>query len=404
MSINFDFNMRTFIYENKSHDLCYGCRACEQVCPKQAISMIPDQEGFIYPVIDQTKCIDCDLCKKVCPTQDANKEHLLHSEQTKVYAAWNNDLQLRLKSTSGGIFYTLALQFIHDGGVVYGATMNNDFTVTHCRVSLISDLVKLRGSKYVQSNTLNTFKQVKEDLIKGYKVLYSGTPCQIAGLRGFLRKEYKNLYTVDLVCHGTPSPHIFKCHIKYLENTHKKRLNTFLFRDKKESGWRAYVSYVFSNRQKQYRTTQNDFYCYCFYNGWLSRKSCYICEYSQARRVGDITLSDFWGGEQVYKQLKIQRKYGYNLVICNTAQGQQLFDKISHDITHITCEMAAAKTGDVRLRHSEEKPSLRDKIYIECRGHGYEYIVNKYKYHPSFIRRMTPLWVINLVKEVKSRL
>lgn len=396
--------MRAFIYDNKSHDLCYGCRACEQVCPKQAISMIPNREGFIYPIIDNTQCIDCNLCKKVCPTQDINREHLLHIEKKQVYAAWNNDITLRLKSTSGGIFYLLALQILNDGGIVYGAAMNNDLTVNHCRVSTTPDLAKLRGSKYVQSNTLDTFKNVKKDLTAGYNVLYSGTPCQIAGLKGFLRKEYKNLYTIDLVCHGTPSPLIFKFHIQHIENTEKKHIHKFLFRDKKISGWRAYVSYIFLNNKKKSVTTKKDFYCQGFYNGWLSRESCYLCEYSQAKRVGDITLSDFWGGEKAYKPLRIQRKYGYNLVICNTLQGQQLFNKITNNITCIECDISVAKAGDVRLRHAENKPLLRDTIYQECEQYGYEYIVNKYKYRPSIMRRLIPLWAINVMKEMKSRL
>jgi len=393
--------MRAFIYDNKSYDLCYGCRACEQVCPQQAISIKNNNEGFIYPEIEQTKCIDCNLCKKVCPTQDSNRNHLLHAEKKEVYAAWNKNTEQRLKSTSGGIFYILALQFINN---VYGAVMDDNFTVSHCRITTTSDLAKLRGSKYVQSNTLNTFNKVKQDLTNGCRVLYSGTPCQIAGLKGYLRKEYSNLFTIDLVCHGTPSPLLFKSHIQHIEKTNKQHLTSFLFRDKKTGGWRAYVSYVFSNNKKTSVTTKQDFYCYGFYNGWFSRKSCYICEYSISQRVGDITLSDFWGGEHEYRPLKKQRKHGYNLVICNTVQGEQLFDKITDFITFIKCDMRVAKAGDIRLRHSEDKPPLRDKIYQEYEERGYEYIVNKYKYHPTIIRKLTPLWVINLIKELKSML
>ena len=366
--------------------------------------MTPNREGFIYPVINQEKCIDCGLCEKVCPTQDSNKEKLLHAEKQDVYAAWNNNIQLRLKSTSGGLFYALASKFIADRGIVYGAVMNNNLTVNHCRVLTLSDLTKLRGSKYVQSDTLDTFVKVKKDLTEGHNVLYSGTPCQIAGLKSFLRSEYPNLYTIDLVCHGTPSPSMFKIHIQYIGNKEKQPVKSFLFRDKKNSGWRAYISYEFFNKKKISVTTKNDFYCHAFYNGWLSRESCYLCEFSQAKRVGDITLSDFWGGEKNYKQLRLQRKHGYNLVICNTPKGQQLFDNISGDISFLKCDISVAKQGDIRLRHAEKRPSLRSFIYHECEKKGYAYVVEKYKYRPSFIKKITPLWIINLIKEIKSRL
>lgn len=395
--------MREFIYNNKSKILCYGCRACEQICPREAISMHPNQEGFIYPTIDQKKCIDCGLCEKVCPTQDINKEKLLHPEKRRVYAAWNSDLSSRLKSTSGGLFFVLASKVIVDGGVVYGVTMDDSMTVTHVRVTNLSDLIKLRGSKYVQSDTRDTFGLVKKDLLEGIEVLYSGTPCQIAGLRGFLQKDYPNLFTIDLVCHGTPSPMIFRKHIEYLDNN-EGHIKSFLFRDKKPSGWRAYVSYEFDTGIKKYCTTENDFYFHAFCAGWFNRKSCFLCEYSQAMRVGDITLSDFWGGENTIKALRIQRKYGYNLVICNTQKGQNLFNNVLDHIECLETDMEIAKKGDVRLRHAEKKPYLRDIIYKECEEKGYPYIVNKYKYKPSFIRRMIPLWAINMVKELMSRI
>lgn len=396
--------MREFIYNNKPKELCYGCRACEHICPKEAITIAPDHEGFIYPSIDPNKCIDCGLCEKVCPTQDANKDKLLHGEKSTVYAAWNTDLALRMKSTSGGMFYTLASRFIEEAGVVYGAKMDKDLTAYQCRVTSIEELAALRGSKYMQSNTRDTFVMVKNDLTSGLKVLYSGTPCQIAGLRSFLRKDYAHLFTIDLVCHGTPSPTIFKQHIHYIEQCEGKTLKAFYFRDKKPSGWRAYVSYVFSNGKEKHLITEKDFYFRAFCAGWLNRESCFLCQYSQSRRVGDITLSDFWGAEKTIKALRIQRKHGYNLVVCNTEKGQNLFDSVSDRIEKIETTMEIAKQGDVRLRHAEEKPSLRNRIYRECEEKGYGYVVEKYKYRPSLFRRLVPLWVINVMKEIKAKL
>lgn len=396
--------MKNFIYNNKPQDLCYGCRACEQICPHSAVHMIVNEEGFIYPEIDSTKCINCGLCEKVCPTQDVNKERILHGVPTECYAAWNNNIEERLQSTSGGLFFLLASYVIEHGGVVYGCTMNNDLMAQHIRVSSLEDLNSLRGSKYMQSDTLATFSQVKSDLKKGYNVLYSGTPCQIAGLRSFLMADYNNLYTIDLVCHGTPSPIVFKEHLNYLSNKYKSNVTSFFFRAKKKSGWRSYVKYSFENGKIIYKRAGEDFYFCGFCEGWFNRSSCFLCEYSQTKRVGDITLSDFWGGERFIKKLQKQRKYGYNLVICNTERGKQLFDLIKKKIGLIKCNFMIAQKGDIRLRQAEARPSFRDSVYSLIKECGYESVVNQYQYKPSIIQKCVPNFVINLIKELKSRI
>lgn len=395
--------MKEFIYDDKPKDLCYGCRACEQICSHKAISIYTDCEGFIYPEIDTTKCTECGLCEKICPTQDLNLNRLLNAYPSECYAAWNKNLEERLQSTSGGLFFILAKYFIEQGGIVYGVAMNSELKPEHTRINKITELQKFRGSKYVQSNTLKTFSEVKSDLKNGLKVLYSGTPCQIAGLRSFLMKDYKELYTIDLVCHGTPSPLIFKEHLHYLSDKYKSNVISYQFRAKKQSSWNPLVKIKLENNKEIYSKVGYDFYFHGFCKGWFNRKSCYLCEYSQAKRVGDITLSDFWGAEKSVKILKRQRKYGYNLVICNTEKGMQLYKAILNNIEYIKCDFKIAEKGDIRLREAEEKPLLRDSIYKLINENGYASVIEQYKYKPSIIRKFTPDLFINLVKDIKSR-
>lgn len=396
--------MKKFIYENKSKDLCYGCRACEQICSHKAITMQTDVEGFLYPIIDTSKCTECGLCEKVCPTQDLNKNKILYPTPTTCYAAWNNNLEERMQSTSGGLFYLLARSIIEDGGVVYGSAMNNNLSVEHIRATTVEALQLLRGSKYVQSNTLWTFSEVKADLKNGLKVLYSGTPCQIAGLRSFLLKDYENLYTIDLVCHGTPSPLIFKEHLNYLSNKYASKVTSFLFRSKKKSGWSPYIAYTFENKKKVTLKPGNDFYAQCFYAGYLSRKSCYLCEYSQSKRTGDITLSDFWGSEPFNKRLKQIRKYGYNMVMCNTEKGTNLIQKIMNQINTIELNTTIAINGDIRLRTATKEPAIRQKIYTDYLTYGYDYIISSYFKRSLSIKRFCPTFIINFIKEITARI
>lgn len=396
--------MKEFIYENKSKDLCYGCRACEQICSHKAISMYPSPEGFLYPTIDTTKCTVCGLCEKICPTQDHNKNKILHPTPTTCYAAWNKNLEERMQSTSGGLFYILARFIIKEGGVVYGSAMNNDLSAEHIRVTTVETLQLLRGSKYVQSNTLQTFSKVKTDLKNGLKVLYSGTPCQIAGLRSFLIKDYENLYTVDLVCHGTPSPLIFKEHLNYLSSKYASKITSFLFRSKKKSGWSPYIAYTFENKKKVTQKPGNDFYAQCFYASYLNRKSCYICEYSQSKRTGDITLSDFWGSELFCKELKKIRKYGYNMVMCNSEKGIYLIRQIANLINTIELNSTIAINGDIRLRSAIKEPAIRQKIYSDYLIYGYNYIASSYFKRSFNIKRICPNFIINLIKEVTVRI
>ena len=392
------------VFYNKPIESCYGCQACYQVCPKHAITMQKDEAGFLYPEINNEKCIDCGLCEKVCPTQEHNIANLFHPELKTVYALWNKDLHMRLNSTSGGAFYVIAKKFILENGIVYGVDYSEDLAAFHKRIINIEDLKRIQGSKYMQSDVHGTFVQVKEDLKKGYKVLYSGTPCQIAGLRLYLRKEYSNLYTIDLVCHGVPSSLFFQEHKKYLENVYNDKLVDFKFRSKKKSGWRSYTKYVFTQRKPVYKMVGEDFYSHLFHLGCLSRESCFSCSFSRSQRVGDITLSDFWGGEKYLKELKKQRKYGFNMLMCNTNSGIELLKKIVSDVEIRQIPFEYAKNGDIRLRQPGIRPLLRNNIYQLLQDKGYRFLLDKFGLKVSFIQKIVPLWLKNTVKEIQSKL
>lgn len=396
--------MRKFIYNNKPVSACYGCQACIQICPRTAISITHNDEGFLYPRINQDQCIDCSLCEQVCPTQEVNTEKIFNPMPKTVLASWSKDFNIRMHSTSSGMFFLLSRKFIQEGGIVYGVGYNNDLRAYHFRVTDIEGLDSLRGSKYMQSDINSTYIQVKNDLKNGLKVLYSGTPCQIAGLRLFLRQNYDNLFTIDLVCHGVPSPTFFQAHVNYLEQKYNKQIIDFKFRAKKNSGWRSYTKYVFQDQKSVYKLLGEDLYSHLFHSGCINRESCFTCEFSKAERVSDITLSDFWGGEKYSRELKRQRKYGFNMVMCNTIKGENLFKSISDEVESRIIPIEFAIKGDIRLQHSEARPNLRNNIYKLYKNKGYEYLVKTYSLKQSFIKKLIPNSFKNLIKEIQSHL
>lgn len=396
--------MRDKIFTNKPMDACYGCQACAQICSHGAITMQPDDEGFLFPQIDVSQCVDCGLCHHTCPTQEENFSTLFHPAPQTVYAAWNRNLAERLESTSGGLFYLLAQKILNEGGAVYGADYKNDLTVYHRRFVDSDTLKRARGSKYMQSNMSDVYIQVKKDLKDGRKVLFSGTPCQVAGLRLFLKKPYENLITIDLVCHGVPSPLLFKEHIRYLESKYKDKIIDFKFRAKKKSGWRSYVKYVFFRHRPLCLFGGKDFYSHSFHLGYFNRASCYTCDFSQKERVGDITLSDFWNAETIHHELRKARKWGFNLVMCNTIHGQELFNSIIQEVECHTYPVQTAIDGDVRLRHTEQRPALRDQAYKLLNEKGCAYLEDTYGGKLTLLQRIVPTWIKNVIREIQCRI
>ena len=366
---------------------CSGCHACANACPKNCISMTSDEDGFWYPQVNKEKCIDCGLCEKVCP-----KIHKWQSDDsltTTAMAAINLNEEIRLKSSSGGIFTLIAEKIIDQGGVVFGAAFADDFkAVQHICVDNIADLDKLRGSKYVQSKISDTYKQAKEYLDSGRKVLFSGTPCQIGGLYSYLRKPYENLLTQDIICHGVPSPMVWE---KYVEEHERKifsKANKVTFRNKK-NGWKAYSVFIgFENRKQYLKEHSADMYIKAFLSDICLRPSCSNCLFKGIRRQSDITLADFWGIQNVLPEMDDDK--GTSLVLVHSEKGKTIFDTLYDKIkcqvvdTNVVAKYNSASVKSVTVNDKREK-FLRD-----IRKNDFETTVLIYT-KKSFIKRLKSL-------------
>lgn len=336
---------------------CVGCRSCEQVCPQKAIVMKENKEGFLYPYVNEGKCVNCSLCVKHCPTQSVKNNA---ANPRAVYAFRDkNDTQI-MESASGGVGVLAAQKVIEKGGVAYGAAYDEQFNVKHIQVDDLKDLPKIQSSKYVQSDTNYTYSKVLSDLCAGKTVLFSGTPCQIDGLKSFLGQEYKNLYTVDLICHGVPSPKFFKKYLEYHNQQEKEKVIYFNFRSKDKRGWGT--QYLLKTKTKaKTKTLSLDRYGKHFMEGDCYRECCYQCAYANVHRVGDLTIGDFWGIGKSHP--KFYSEKGISSVFVNTVKGQLLFDIVKDDalVIDVTLEEAMVKQGN--LIHPAKRPQERDAFY-----------------------------------------
>ncbi|MFZ7131420.1 MAG: Coenzyme F420 hydrogenase/dehydrogenase, beta subunit C-terminal domain [Eubacteriales bacterium] len=346
---------------------CTACGACKQVCPSGCISIEADIEGFLYPVIDVGNCIECGACEAVCPiNKDLSINDLL--KQPIAYAAIDRNIQNLLKSTSGGIFGCIAEYILTLGGSVYGCSFNEKNEAIHIRIANSDQLDCLRGSKYVQSNTRQTFKEVKKDLNNGLFVLFSGTPCQIAGLKSFIGDSC-SLFTVDLVCHGVGSQAYFNKWIKYLENKNNAIITELNFRSKKTQGWLLEGDYTFKPNGKfqelRRRTLAyfENYYYFYFLRGDIYRESCYCCNYATINRVGDFTLGDFWGVERL--DLNIDVHLGCSMVLVNTERAKILIEKLPIQKQEVPILKAIEKNG--QLSHPSKFSVVRKELLKEFR-------------------------------------
>lgn len=307
---------------------CCGCRSCVQRCPQKCISFIIDDEGFGYPKVDMANCVDCHLCEKVCPVINQSDS----KEPVRVYAAFNKDEEVRLKSSSGGVFSALAESVLDNNGVVFGACFNEKWEVVHDYTEDKEGLEKLRGSKYVQSDIGETYKQAEDFLKAGRFVLFSGTPCQIAGLRKFLRKDYDNLLAVDVICHGVPSPMVFQRYLDEVKEKHTGVLEFISFRDKR-IGWKKFsfsIRFIDNSNNGDVVLFSQPFNENLFVKGFLKniylRPSCYHCPAKNFTSGSDITLGDLWGADKIIPETDDDK--GLSAVIINSNKGKFYFDKL----------------------------------------------------------------------------
>lgn len=351
---------------------CCGCTACASICPKDAITMEPDTLGFKYPKVDLGKCIDCGLCEKVCAFND-NYDKSLNLKEPEIYAARHKDMHEIETSRSGAAFIAISDYILENGGIVYGVGYKDHFRVAHKRATTKEERNEFKGSKYVQSDLDGIFGQVKEDLKQGNTVLFSGTPCQTAGLNSYIGKKLReNLVLVDIVCHGVPSPYIWRDYLTYLENKYKSKVVKVNFRDKSRIGWSGHIeSFVFANKNK----VELDVFKYLFGKNIMLRSSCGSCVFTNFNRPSDITIGDYWGWEKISKDFNNDNK-GCSLLLINTIKGQIIFNKISNNLFLLKSDKEKS------VQPNLEKPSVLDKrntdFKIDFQRRGFKYIAKKY--------------------------
>jgi len=385
-----------YILENT--DNCVGCSACAQRCPKQCISMVPDSEGFLSPVIEAEKCIDCGLCKKVCPVLSAGKQcgGSEKYDTPVTWAAWSLDVGIRLKSSSGGLFSMLAEDVLKKGGSVFGAAFGRDFTVKHLAVSNVSELDSLRRSKYVQSDMGRCYIEAERLLREHRPVLFSGTGCQIAGLKSFLGKDYPELLTVDLVCFGVPSPKIWSMYLDYMKKRFKSDISEISFRDK-ANGWKNYCMYIsFRNGRIYRRTAVKDPFFIGFGKNIFSRKCCYSCRFRHPESRADITLADFWGAEKLNGTVADDNK-GISLVLANTPKGKAAVESLAGKCYLKETVFSEAAALNPRLVSSAPMPALRSRFFGDLNS-GMDFAGLQRKYMNTFIQSFK-LWVKSILGE-----
>ena len=362
---------------------CCGCTACASICTHDAITMQPDVMGFLYPVVDKDKCVDCGLCEKVCAFND-HYDTGLNLPQPDAYAARHKDMKEVETSRSGAAFIAISDYVLEQGGVVYGAGYTDHFRVVHKRATTKEDRDEFKGSKYVQSDLTGVFRQVKQDLKDGLTVLFSGTPCQTAGLHAYVGKKLRaNLILVDIVCHGVPGPYIWRDYIAYLEKKQGDKICWVNFRDKQEFGWKAHKeTFKFVNGGGKMSFT------YLFYQHIMFRHSCGKCHYTNTKRPSDITIADFWGWEKTDPDINKDDK-GVSLILVNTEKGHKLFDVVKDRMAVIPAKLEDCMQPN--LRHPSPINDHRDKFEKAYKKYGFEYVYYRYG-------NIGPVWRLRQIK------
>ncbi len=343
--------------------------------------MVADEEGFLRPAINKDACVDCGLCVKICPV---NTKACRHEAPLLVYSGWSRNEEMRLTSASGGAFAEIASYFIKEmHGVVFGVAMNYELEACHVAITETADLKRLQGSKYIQSKIGETFRQTEHYLRDGRKVLFSGTPCQIAGLKNYLRKEYENLFTVDLICHGVPSKRVFDDYIRYLEKKLQHKVYDVQFRCKKSS-WIFYNMAVNSHVEKGSRRVsyeyEGSYYSDPFIRAFLRdnalRPSCYQCSYTYTNRIADFTLADWWGYKAEDESDKDFEKKGVSLIFVNSEKAKDMMPHLNLQVKNRTIE--EAKRTNISLSQPFTMPKSRKEFWQDYSKFGFEYLVEKW--------------------------
>lgn len=362
---------------------CCGCGACVQACPKDCIHMEADAEGFLYPVVDKDICINCGKCGCTCPV--LTHRAMENSEVVpQAYAAYCKDTDVRLKSSSGGLFTIFANKILGESGVVYGAAYDVEHQVHHIRVDNPKDLDALRGSKYVQSRTEDTFRAVKLDLKDGRKVLYTGTACQIAGLKAFLGRDHEDLYTIDVLCHGVPSPKVWELYLEMQKKAHGAAVRRTIFRHKKY-GWKSYTLLLeFTNNKVYERIFSQDSFMQMFLRNICLRPSCHACEFKGMDRPSDISIGDCWGIENIMPNMDDDK--GTSVLLIHTDKGKQLLENIECDLVICPGELNRLLPYDADSRKSVMPHEKRTEFFVALNKGGSFALLSKFAADPFSVR------------------
>lgn len=361
---------------------CCGCWACENICPKHCIRMEEDSEGFRYPVIDTDKCIDCGLCEKVCPIKQPRQD----DTAPESFVVQNKNVQILRTSTSGGFYSAIANYVIERKGVVFGASFNGDMTLRHTYSETLEGCAQFRGSKYVQSLIGNSYSQAKRFLDDGRWVVFSGTPCQIAGLFGFLRnRKYEKLITVDLVCRGTPSPRLLAQYLAYHSSVAGSKVIDYRSRDKHYGYDYSTATITFADKAKQYhKGMEADMMLRLYFKNICSRPSCYACHFKTLHRLSDITIFDCWDAPSVSS--KFSRKGATNVFI-HTEKGKNIFEQLKDyfiwspsDITPVI------KRDGIMIKNCVPMNPKRDEFFRDLNDWPMMEIEKKYLPTPMYKR------------------
>ena len=379
---------------------CCGCNACGDVCALGAISFKTDNEGFWYPEVDKEKCTDCHLCEKVCPIINITELKKNDFEEPVCFAANHKNLEIRFDSTSGGAFSAMAEEVYKKHGFVGGAIYNEDFSACHYISDSKDDLKRIRSSKYLQSDAEGFYKQVKLCCETGKPVLVCGTPCQMAALRRFLRKDYENLIIVDFICHSIASPKAHRKYFDYLEEIFGSKVVCFKANNK-ELGWRSFTKKTtFENGKSHYGVKGKDYYSRAYHSDMISRPSCYDCKFKGYPRIADITLADFWGGEKVSKEL--DDNIGTSAVLINSQKGFDFFNSSSKRLIRKEITIRDVEPSNIALKSSLKMPNYnREQFFYDLDNMRFDTFGDKY--FPIKQKKHQTLSIIKgIVKQFKT--
>lgn len=385
---------------------CCGCTACKHVCPRGAIMMEPDAEGFLYPRINAELCVECKLCGEVCAFQRGYPSEANWKEPL-VFAVKHNSDQVREESASGGMFTAISDYVLQNNGIIYGAGFDKDFVVCHQRACSKEERDMLRGSKYVQSDLQNTFEQVKNDLLQSKIVLFTGTPCQVGGLVNYLKNsDQSKLYLCDLICHGTPSPKLFADYLQFIQILCKSPITKVSLRDK-TNGWHDITeSYTIDNGNKFFAK----YYLELFNRHVALRPSCHHCIYTNLNRPSDITIGDFWGIEK-YKP-EFDDNKGVSFVLVNTDKGKLLLEGARENVQLIGAKVEYSVQP--QLQYPAPSSPIRQRFWDDYKQKGFEYVVKKYTSYGPLVRNKARIskilrrlgwldWTKNILSAIKRQ-